>query len=251
VRTNGFFFRPLLPYEACPILESELPTIRIGGFQWVVSSRVEANSVMKFLMLEEVQHYDLGKLRHDRRLLIKNVSKQFVVRPMQDVAQFKEQGFQVYCSFYERTRYPYKRERVRRENYDRWVDSVMKSPKVLILGGYDQREELRAISLSYWVGHTLTYSTLFADTAALHKGIGEMMYHQLRELVSQTPGIREIFVRRYQGGNGLDNYYLHRGAKLVTKPSKLRLDTVSKWILKSCFPARYAVLSEKISEANA
>jgi hypothetical protein len=112
----------------------------------------------------------------------------------------------------------------------------------LILGGYDQREDLRAISLSYWVGHTLFYATFFSDTVALQKGVGEIMFHRLRELVSQTPGIREVLLRRYQGGNGMDNYYLLRGAKVVIKPSKLQLDPVSKWILKSCFPARYGFL---------
>jgi hypothetical protein len=71
------------------------------------------------------------------------------------------------------------------------------------------------------------------------------MFHRLRELASQTPGIQEVFVRRYQGGNGIDNYYLLRGAKLVTKPCKLWIDPVSKWILKSYFPARYAILGEE------
>jgi hypothetical protein len=250
VCTNRFFFRPLLPHEACPISGPDLPPIHIGGFQCVVSDPNEANSVMKFIMLDEVQDYELGKLRHDRRLLIKNAAKQFAVKPIRDRAQFKEQGFQVYSSFYERTRYRYKRERAKRENYEDWVDSVLKSPKTLILGGYDQREKLRAISLSYWVGHTLSYVTFFADTVALQKGVGELMFHGLRELVSQTPGIRQVFVRRYQGGNNMDKYYLMRGAKVVSKPCKLQLDRVSKWILKSCFPAGYAILGENVNGTN-
>ena len=245
VRTKGLFFRPLLSHEACPIAKSELPPAHIGGFQCVVSVPDEANSVMKFLMLDEVQHYELGKLPYKRRLMIRNAAKQFAIRPIQDETQFKEHGFQVYCSFYERTRYHYKWERIRRESYTRWIDSVLKSRKTLILGGYDQREDLRAISISYWVGHTLYYATFFADTVALRKGVGELMFHCLRELVSQTPGIGEVLVRRYQGGNGMDNYYLLRGAKLVTKPSRLQLDPASKWILKTCFPARYVTLGEK------
>jgi hypothetical protein len=245
---RGLFFRPLLPYEACPVGESDLPSTQIGGFQCVVSAPSEANSVMKFLMLDEVSDYALDKLKHDRRLLIKNAAKQFAIRLVQDRNQFKTQGFQVYCSFYERTRYRYKRERVRRRNYEHWADSVLRSRKTLILGGYDQSEELRAISLSYWVADTLSYVSFFADTVALQNGVGELMFHRLRDLASKTPGIRQIFVRRYQGGNGMDKYYLLRGAKLVTKPCKLQLDPISKWILKSCFPAKYAQLGEKIQE---
>ena len=199
VRTSGLFFRPLL--ETCPISEPDWPEVHIGGFQCVIPGPNEANSVMKFLMLDEVQHYELGKLRHDRRLLIKKAAKQFAVRPIQDGTQFREQGFQAYRSFYQRTRYHYKSERVRRENYDRWVDSVLKSRKTLILGAYDQREELRAVSLSYWVGHTLSYATFFADTAALQKGVGaRRCFIACANWSVRRPEIREVFVRRYAGG---------------------------------------------------
>lgn len=244
VRTRRLFFRPLLSHEACLLSEAHLPVTRLGGFQCVVSLPQDANSVMKFVVLDDVRDYDLERLRHDRRLLIKNAAKRFAVRPVQDIGQLMEEGFEAYGSFYERTGYGYQKERVRRERYDHWVDCVLKCPKTVILGGYDQRERLHALSLSYWVGHTLHYTTFFAETEALRHGVGELMFHAVRELARRTCGIREVLVRRYQGGNGMDNYYLRRGAKLIAKPSKLHLDSASRWILKSFFPVKYAILCE-------
>jgi len=245
VRTKRFFFRPILPYEAYSIAKPNLPSGHIGGFQCVVSDPKDATGVMGFLMLEGAQDYELDKLEHNRRRLIKNAGNQFVIRPIVENTEFKEAGFRAYCSFYERTHYCYKPERTKRENYAKWVDSVLQAPKTVMLGGFDLKGELRAVSLSYWVGATLTYTTFFSDTPALKQGIGELMFHALRNAASHTPGIRDVFVRYYQGGNGMDHYYLLRGAKLVNKPSRLQLDPVSRCILRFFFPARYNLLEEK------
>jgi hypothetical protein len=245
VCTRRFFFRPILPYEAYSVSKGNVPTGHVGGFQYVVSEPNDSNSVMGFLMLDGVQDYALDKLEHNRRRLIKRAGNQFVIQPIVDITEFKEAGFRAYCSFYERTHYGYKPERTKRENYAKWVDSVLQSPKTLKLGGFDLKGELRAVSLSYWVGATLTYTTFFSDTPALKQGVGELMFHALRDAASRSPGIHDVFVRNYQGGNNMDYYYLLRGAKLVIKPSRLQLDPVSRCILRFCFPAKYNLLSEK------
>lgn len=244
VRTKGLFYRPLLFYEAYSPSESDLPPRGLGGFQYIVSDNHEANSTLRFLILDEVHTYALEKLEHNRRRLIKNAAKHFVIRPIKDVAEFQEQGFHAYCSFYQRTRYQYKSERTIRSKFAEWADAVVNGSKAFVFGGYENGGELKGVSIAHWIGKSLLYSTFFSDTPALKKGIGELMFHVLRETASRTPGIEEVIVRRYQGGNGMDNYYLLRGAKLVCRPAKLRLHPVTKWILKSCFPARYATLGE-------
>jgi hypothetical protein len=244
LRKKGLFFRPLLLHEAFSPSASDLPPLGLGGFQYIVPDWHEANSTMRFLILDDVHAYALGKLQSKRRLLIKNAAKLFVVRPIKEIAEFQEQGFHAYSSFYQRTRYQYKPERTRRSQFDQWADAVLKCTKALVLGGYDQGGKLKSVSISHWVGKSLLYSTFFSDTPTLQKGIGELMFHVLRETASRTPGIEDVMVRRYQGGNGMDNYYLLRGARLVCRPAKLRLHPAAKWILKSCFPARYATLGE-------
>ncbi len=240
VRTRCVFHFPLLPYDACS--PSELPPVGLGGFQHVVSDRRMANSVMSFLILDEVQGYSLAKLNQKRRWLIREASKHFTIERITDVNAFKEQGFLAYASFYRRTGYSYKSERKRKADYARWAESVLRFPKALVFGGFDQSGALRAVSISYWVEQTLYYATFFCDTPALQKGVGESMLHVLREAVSRTPGIREVLVRKYQGGNGMDQYYLLRGAKLVHRPANLRLHPATSSMLKLLFPLRYSLL---------
>jgi hypothetical protein len=244
VRTKGFFFRPLLVHEAYSPSAADLPPLALGGFQYIVPDGHEANSTMRFIILDDVHTYALGKLQSKRRLLIKNAAKLFVVRPIKEIAEFQEQGFHVYSSFYQRTHYQFKAERTRRSQFDQWAATVLKCTKALVLGGYDQEGVLKSVLISHWVGKSLLQSTFFSDTPSLHKRIGELMFHALREIACGTPGIGEIILRRYQGGNGMDNYYLSRGAKLVCRPAILRLHPMTKWIFKSCFPARYATLGE-------
>jgi hypothetical protein len=181
-------------------------------------------------------------LEHKRRQLINKAGKHFTVKPIEDAAAFKEQGFLAYSSFYRRTGYSYKSDRKSRADYARWVDAVLQFPKVLVLGGYDPAGGLRAVSISSWVGHSLNCTSFFCDTPALEMGMGESILHSLRETVSRIPGIREVLVRRYQGGNGMDRYYILRGAKLVHKPACVRLQPTTKWLLKLLFPAKYSRL---------
>ena len=244
VRTKSLFFRPLLVHEAYSPSAADLPPLGLGGFQYVVPDGHEANSTMRFLILDDVHAYALGKLQSKRRLLIKNAAKLFVVRPIKEIAEFQKQGFHAYSSFYQRTHYQFKSERARRSQFDQWAAAVLKCTKALVLGGYDQGGELKGVSISHWIGKSLLYSTFFSDTPTLQKGLGELMFHVLREIACRTPGIENVIVRRYQGGNGMDNYYLLRGSRLVCRPAILRLHPLTKWILKSCFPARYAALGE-------
>lgn len=241
VRTKRFFYRPLLPYEVYSLSKSDVPLVGLGGFEHVVADAREANAAMSFLMLDDVRDYALEKLGHKRRLLIKNAARRFVIRPVQDPAEFKEQGFQAYLSFYQRTHYQYRSKRRHRENFRQWAKAIIESPKAVVLGGYGQ-SGLTAVSVSYWVGETLLYATFFSSTSALEEGVGELMFHTLREAASQAHGIREMFVRRYQGGDGRDKYYLLRGAKLIHKPARLCLNPLSEWILKTCFPGKLALL---------
>jgi hypothetical protein len=249
-RSRCCFRRPLLLHEPLSLSPTEKPPVGLGGFEHVAASQRDANSTVSFLILDDLGSYGLNGLDHQRRRLIRNAARHFAVRPVTELAEFQEQGFQAYLSFYRRTHYAYHSERKRREHYRQWAKAVLDFPKSLVLGGYGP-EGLTAISISYWVGDTLSYATFFSSTCALEKDIGELMFHALRETVGRQPGIRRIIVRRYQGGNGMDNYYLLRGARLVHEPACLCLNPFTGWLLKSFFPGRLALLQGGWNKRNA
>jgi hypothetical protein len=248
-RGRGFFYRPLVSFQPLSPRLSELPVTPFGGCQFVTADPKDANSSLGFLMLDQLAAYSLQSLEHNRRRLIKNSARQFSIRKLIDLAEFQNRGHLAYVSFYQRTRYQYQASRLNSDSFARWAKAVFACPKALILGGYDATG-LQAVSISYWVEETVLYSTFFSQTSALQQGVGELMFHSLRVIGSRTPGARAIYVRPYQGGNGMDKYYLLRGAKLSVKPARLLLNPGARIFLKLVTPRRYAVLlGEELNSA--
>ena len=240
-RVRPFFYRPLLPVEAIGETGPWSPVPWPCGFQHVVPAGAPANSTMNFVMLESPQDYSLGGLNHKRRQLIKRAAQQFEVRPIVDPLEMKARGHGVYLSFYERTKYPYRSDRREKAVFDAWVDAIFHTPGTILMGGYGQ-DGLAAISMSYWVNSTLIYSTLLCGTAAMHRNLGELMFHEIRQLAARHPGIREIFVRPYQGGSSMDQYYLLRGCTLARQPARLEIPTLNRALIRWLAPEKYEIL---------
>ncbi len=200
-----------------------------------------ANSTMNFIMLDNLACYSLESLTHKRRQMITRAAQQFQVRRLQDPQELKDQGHRVYQSFQQRTGYTYKTERATKTGFDQWVDQLFSNSKTIILGGFGS-QGLAAISNSYWVNHTLVYSTLICETEALKKNLGELMFHEIRHLVAHQPGLHEIFVRSYQGNNSLDKYYLLRGCQLVRKPARLEISSAMLAMIRTLTPQKYRQL---------
>lgn len=243
-KIRPFFYRPLLPVEGYSKPDVKTPVAWPSGFQYVVGDGQQANSTMNFIMLEDLPGYSLESLTHKRRQLIKRAAQQFQVRPLQDSDKLKAQGHSVYLSFYQRTRYSYKQDRNSYSVFCKWIDTLFSSPETIMLGGYGPNG-LSAISTSYWVNQTLVYSTLICESEALHKNLGELMFHEIRQLAASQSGIKQIYVRNYHGGNTLDQYYLYRGCQLVRKPARLEIPQPFHSMLRWILPNKYELLLGK------
>lgn len=243
-QVRPFFYRPLLAVEPYDPGKVRRPVAWPSSFQYVVPAGPEANSTMNFIMLGQPQSYSLDSLLHKRRQMITRAGRDFRVAPLTSPAELKAHGHPIYLSFYERTGYKYKADRQSKAVFDRWVDTLFSCPKTILLGGYGP-QGLAAISSSYWVNQTLVYSTLICDTGALRKNLGELMFHEIRQLAAKVPDIREIFVRPYQGGNSLDEYYLLRGCQLERRPARLELPSPVLRLMRWTMPRQYELLSGK------
>jgi len=241
-RVRPFFYRPLHGVE--PIAEAVVrsPCAWPGSFQYAVADAQRANSTINFIMLDQLQTYSLESLGHRRRNLIRQAARHFHVRRLDDLDELKNQGYLAYRSFYERTRYSYRSDRLVKEKFDEWAETLFRHPKAILLGGFGPAG-LVAVSCSYWIKNTLNYATFYAETGCLRQNIGEVMLHELRLIAAGEPGIREILIRPYRGGESMDQYYLLRGAKIVRKPARLELNRFSLALLRRLKPAEYALLT--------
>jgi hypothetical protein len=241
-RIRPFFYRPLLPFEECDPSTIASPVKWPSGFQYVVSKGLPANSTMNFLMLDDLQNYSLLHLNHKRRHIIKTAAMKFQVRRLTDPRDLREHGHKVYLSFYLRTRYAYKSDRIKKAVFNKWVDCLFSDARTIVLGGFGP-QGLGAIATCYWVNTTLVWSTLICETEALRGKLGELMFHEFRLLAAQQSTIKEIFVRNYQGGNSLDHYYMLRGCHLVRKPAHLEIPSPVQTLIRWVMPKKYALLN--------
>jgi hypothetical protein len=246
-RVRPFFYRPLLPVEPLNDHRTHAPSDWSAGFQYAVSDGGLANSTMNFIMAENSGEYSLQGLSHNRRRLIKQAAKNFQVRPISDLQELKDQGYRAYHDFHNRTGYSYKSDRRNKNLFDEWAETLFQHPKTILLGGY-VAEGLVAVSCSYWINSTLVYATLFSTTESLKKNVGELLFHELRRLAAAHSTIKEIYVRPYQGGNRMDQYYLMRGCRLVRQPAHLELPPLMSIFIRCLMPRKYAILCGEVSD---
>jgi hypothetical protein len=245
-QVRPFFFRPVLPTQEFSAPEVSRPFGWPNGFQHALTDGATANSQLNFLMLDGLRDYSVEQLGRRRKQLVRSAAQIFQVRPLRDLREFKEQGFKAYRSFYNRTGYTHRADRKNEAAFHEWAEKVFSHPKVILLGGYGA-DGLVGVSRSYLVNQTLVYATLFCETEALKKNLGELMFHELRALAAGDPRIAEIFVRNYQDGNSLDQFYLLRGCKLVSKPARLVLPAGIGAGIKFFLPRQHALLTGKIT----
>lgn len=241
-QVRPFFFRPVLPCQELDVPSAKGPALSgLGGRQWALPNSQGANSVLRLLQFDNREAYAPGKLDYNRRRQIRLASAKFVVKPVLDRDELKQQGHSAYLSFHDRSRYSFKSDRRRRDRFDAWVDSVWRFPKALVLGAYLDRE-LRAVSVSHWVKDVIYYATFFCDDSSLRLFVSDYMLHTVRASAARSAEVRHIFAGMYRGSNGLDSFYLLRGCKVTPKPARLELNPFAAILLRLCLPRDYAEL---------
>lgn len=245
-----FFYRPLLPFQEFRPGTGGFPLFGlIGGFQHAVPPSELANSFLNYLMFEDAPAYSLESLDYNRKRQVKLAMKHFEIRPVSDVNEFKQNAYPVYLSFLNRTQYPYGSQRKHRDFFCEWADNLFQIRPAVVLGGY-RNGVLGGISVSLLVEDTLCYKMFFCDTESLKLGLSDLMLHSVRQAVATSRCARQIFAGMYNGGKGLDDFYLLRGFRLVRKPALLRLNPLAALLLRTFLPGYHARLIGDIEDTE-
>lgn len=236
-----FFARPLLPYQPLAGIAPPLPwRYRVGGSQYATAPGATANSTLRMVMFAGAEGYRIEQLPHKRRWEVRSAARRFGLRVLDRPEAIKASGHDVYAEFFARTGYGYRAGRVRKPEFDAWVDAVFGSPAVHVLGAF-AGETLAAVAIFRVVGETLVYSSFFARSDALKQHAASLMLHRLRELAAADGGVREIFVGMRKSGpaRSVDDFYLHRGAEIRALPARLELARGAGWMLRTFKPDVY------------
>lgn len=243
-----FFYRPLLPFREFPAGSVRPPIAGLlGGYQFAVLPQEKENSRLNMLIFQDPRSYTLDTLERHKRKQVISAAKEFTVRPLEDVSEFKEKAHSVYLSFYDRTNYGYKSERRDKKAFARWAELLYQFPKNLILGAF-RNSDLHAVSVSKLVEDTVIYSMMFCTNEALRYHVPGFLLHLLREGAAECTDAKQMFVGmyKYRGRTGVDDYYFVRGCQLVSKPAALRLNPLAMLYLRNRMPNEYLKLRGKL-----
>lgn len=244
------FYRPLLPLRAHDPATVRPPALAtVGGVQFAVASPEHANSTLNCLVFDRTTEYSPAQLDKNRRRQVRLAAKEFTLRPITDPEEFKRTAHPVYLSFHNRTGYKVGAERRDPARFAAWADTLFRFPHVLVLGGY-RAGVLGGVSLTYRVGSTVFYATFFCDDASLEAYLSDLMLHTVREAAAASPEVSEVYAGMFKGVRGLDDFYLHRGARLIRQPARLQINPLTRVLLSRLLPRQFAQLQGHLSPAQ-
>lgn len=236
--TGPFFFRPLFPFTEIHPHASPYPLrAQFGGVQHAVPCGAHSNTAMRLFVYDELKEYRLGTLSEKRRGAIKRGLKHFHAQRITDAAELGADAYEMYLSFYQRTHYGFKQERLSRPYFDAWAQMLFRFPKVVVIGAYQDRR-LAAVSISYLVDQVIIDGTFFSDTQSQKLQVSDFMVHTLREAAAFSDAAY-IYRGMPTGNNGLDEAKLSRGCKLLQKPAFYRANPLALSFVKTFMPDRY------------
>lgn len=248
-----FFFRPLFPLHAVTPQFANYPARAfLGGVLHPVPLEPCSNSYMHIFVFDNPQQYRVENLPLRQRQNVKKSMKYFSARRISDFEEFVEEGSRVYRSFFDRTGYFYKKERLDKAGFAAWARPLFEHKKVVVTGAY-QEGRLAAVEVSYLVEDVIIEDVYFSDTDSQVHQVTEFMTHTIREAAAQTDA-RFIF-RGYPSGKlSLDESKLLKGCKVAKLPARFQMNPLVLFVVKSFMKESYqkfvaiTTLSETRSE---
>lgn len=238
IEIRPFFFRPLFPFtEIFPGSKRYPLKAYAGGFLHVVPSGAPANATMNFFVHPDVQGYSLDSLNHRRRRITREGMQNFTAKVLTDLDEFIATAYEVYLSFYKRTGYSYRNERVRKEAFARWATNLFRYEKIRKLGAY-HGDKLSAVEVSYLIDRVIVADTMFADDAGLAMKVTDFVLHTMREAAADTDA-RIFFSGLPTGVASLDEAKLLRGCNLLQSPACLRINPLALSVARVLLKTNY------------
>lgn len=245
VEARPFFFRPLFPFSTVAPEPDNYPSASLlGGVVHLVPAGKPGNSWINLFLYEDLQDYALERLGKVAWAARKGL-KHFRADRICDLERFVEEAYPVYRSFYQRTRYFYKRERTFKASFHAWARSNFSTPKVVVTGAY-QQERLCAVDISYQVEDVIIDDVFFSDSASQQLQVTDFMLHTLREAARQSDA-RLLFRGYPSGKESLDHCKIIRECKLVPFPAQLRINPLALWVGRAVMNESYRKLAAMTS----
>jgi hypothetical protein len=224
-----FFFRPLFPFaEVAPHYRKYPLQSLVGGVLHLVPADAPSNSQMNLFVYDNLNRYSLEQFGAKQRWVIKKSLEHFEARRVTDLDRFVEEASEIYASFYDRTRYFYRKERTQKELFSAWARPYFENPKVVVMGAY-RGDRLSAIDISYRVEEVIIDDVFFSDSESQPLRVTDFLVHVLREGASCSDA-RLLFRGFPSGKETLDGSKVRRGCQVLKLPAYCRINPVALYV---------------------
>lgn len=241
VEPRPFFFRPLFPFtEVTPRFRNYPARALAGGVLHPVPAGVAGNSCMHLFLYENPKRYSIYQLNPKHRQTVRKTCGIFEARRLTELARFVEEAGPIYRSFYQRTRYFYKKERVQEDLFAAWARPLFEQPKVVVIGVY-RGEKLVATEILYQVEDVVIEDIFFSDTESQALQVTDFMVHTVREQ-ARSSDARYIFRGFPTGKPSLDQSKIIRGCSILKLPACFKANPVALYLAKTLMNERYQKL---------
>ncbi|HBG06788.1 MAG: hypothetical protein A2075_17500 [Geobacteraceae bacterium GWC2_58_44] len=241
VEPRPFFFRPLFPFaEVTPGLLNYPMQALVGGVMHPVPAGASSNSYVHMLLYDKPQSYSIDASNCKHRQIIKKSLEVFSARRITDLNLFIEEAFTIYKSFYARTRYFYKKERLNKEFFVAWAKPLFEHPKIVVMGAYHENN-LSAVEILYQVEDVIIEDVYFSDTKSQPLQVTDFMTHTVREAAKATDA-RYIFTGFPSGKKTLDQSKTIRGCKILKLPAYFKINPLVLQLVKMFMRESYEKL---------
>ncbi|OGU08594.1 MAG: hypothetical protein A2075_17505 [Geobacteraceae bacterium GWC2_58_44] len=241
VEPRPFFFRPLFPFaEVTPGLRNYPGQAVLGGVMHPVPAGISGNSYMHLFLYDEPGAYSIDKLCCKHRQIIKKGLEIFQAKRIADLDLFIQQAPGIYQSFYNRTRYFYKKERLNKDLFAAWAKPFFENPKIVVMGVYHE-EKLSAIEIAYQVEDVIIEDIYFSDTKSQPLQVTDFMTHTIRE-EAKSSNARFIFRGFPSGKQTLDQSKITRGCKVLRLPAYCKINPIVLHLVRAFMGESYKKL---------
>jgi len=226
IEPRPFFFRTLFPLAEIDPQFNKYPLLHVvGGVLHLVPSGVESNTSMKLFLYDELKDYSINKMATKQKWVIKKSMENFTAQRITDLNQFIDTAFPIYQSFYDRTKYSYKKERSQKEIFAAWAKTLFDFPKIMITGAYHEGN-LAAVDISYQVENLIIDDVFFSDSQSQGLRVTDFMVHTLRDAAASS-NARYLFRGFPCGKQTLDESKIRRGCKIYRIPAYSKVNPVA------------------------
>ena len=231
IEPRPFFFRTLFPMAEINPEFNKYPLQHVvGGVLHLVPAGVASNTNMKLFLYDQLRDYSLENMAAKQKWVVKKSMENFQAKRITDLNEFIATAFPIYESFYDRTKYSYKKERSQAEIFAVWAKTLFDFPKIMITGAYHQ-DKLSAVDISYQIQDLIIDDVFFSDTQSQGLRVTDFMVHTLRDAAAATEA-RYLFRGFPCGKQTLDESKIRRGCKIFKIPAHCKVNPVALYVGK-------------------